>query len=185
MEICLTFGEMAEFWIANANCREVSVDECLAIARNAVFDCGLVPQLYYCKNPEVMCFCRSDCCYVLGAVKASGGMSSTMPHTSAYTLRYDATACVGCGHCVARCPMGAVSMGEDGRCEHAPTCVACGQCALVCPVGARLLAAKPPDQVAPLPENFAEGYRWRSEDRMAKGYIADFTGSRLPAWKGV
>lgn len=184
MEICLTFGEMAEFWIERAGCREVSIDECLGIARNAVFECGLVPQLYFSKNPEVMCFCRSDCCYVLGAVKASGGMTSTMPHMSAYLLKYDAEKCVGCGACVKRCPMGAVSMNAGMRCEHDKTCVACGQCALVCPAGARTLAAKAPDQISILPDDFVESYRWRSEDRMAKGYISDFTGSRLPAWKG-
>ena len=49
----------------------------------------------------------------------------------------DPTKCVGCHTCQGMCPMGAISVGDDGKCKIDPTkCVHCGTCASVCPVNA-------------------------------------------------
>ncbi len=176
---CLMFGEMAEYWLENESAQEIPIEECLAIAQKAVYDDGLIPQLYYSRNPEILCFCDGDVCTALSAIKATGGMASSMQYTSAYTLAFDPTRCISCGTCIERCPMRAIQPSETG--DYYPTniCVGCGQCALVCPTSARILVPKADDEIAPLPSDLLESYQWRSEDRMANGYINDFTGSWL------
>lgn len=182
MEVCLMFGEMAQFWLDNKLGCEIPVQEALEIGRKAVFDKGLVPQLYFSKNPEVLCFCHSDCCNVLAAVRAAGGSATSMKNTSAYRLAYDRDACVRCGACAKRCAMETLRYDEEGYCLPNKVCIGCGQCALVCPTGARKLVEKSPDEICPLPNDLPESYRWYATDRMARGHISDFTGKRLGTW---
>ncbi len=47
------------------------------------------------------------------------------------------SACIGCHTCMAGCPVGAISVTEDGKCKIDPSkCIDCGTCFSVCPVGA-------------------------------------------------
>ena len=108
-----------------------------------------------------------------------------MPLASAYRLTCDMDACLHCGTCVRVCPMHAVTMGRDGVLDVGPTCAHCGQCVLACSAGARILVEKDHGPEACLPEDLLEDYRWRSEDRMARGYISDFTKPTIDVWAGM
>ena len=50
--------------------------------------------------------------------------------------------CRRCGRCVARCPHGALSMGEEGMEIYRDRCRGCGQCAAGCLAGALELCGK-------------------------------------------
>ena len=51
--------------------------------------------------------------------------------------KIDKDKCVGCGACVDTCPMGCISIGDDGKAEiDASICISCGSCRAVCPVEA-------------------------------------------------
>lgn len=44
--------------------------------------------------------------------------------------------CIGCGACVAECPVGCITL-QDGKCViNADECLECGACAGACPVDA-------------------------------------------------
>ena len=183
--LCLTFGDMAQYWLENGNGIEISKQECLDRAHAAVFESSCIPQVIYSKNPEVMCFCDAMYCHVLAGVKSTCGAAPSMPLASAYRLTCDMDACLHCGTCVRVCPMHAVTMGRDGVPDVGPTCAHCGQCVLACSAGARILVEKDHGPEARLPEDLLEDYRWRSEDRMARGYISDFTKPTIDVWAGM
>ena len=45
--------------------------------------------------------------------------------------------CIGCQSCKMTCPMGAISVNAEGKCEiDESKCVSCASCASVCPMGA-------------------------------------------------
>lgn len=49
----------------------------------------------------------------------------------------DKTKCIGCGTCVAICPVGAISFDEDGKARiDRKKCIRCGSCEASCPVEA-------------------------------------------------
>ncbi len=49
----------------------------------------------------------------------------------------DKNQCLGCGACVNMCPVGAISLGADGKAEINPEiCIKCKTCEGVCPVSA-------------------------------------------------
>ena len=49
----------------------------------------------------------------------------------------DCSKCVGCHTCQSMCPMGAILINANGKCEiDTSKCVSCGTCAAVCPVQA-------------------------------------------------
>ncbi len=183
--LCLTFGDMARYWLENGNGVEIGKQECLEQAHAAVYERSCIPQAIYSKNPEVVCFCDAAFCHVFAGVRSTAGRAPSMPLSSAYRLSLDPAACIRCGACVPACPMGAVGITVDGAVSVGPTCVECGQCVLVCPSGARILIEKERGPESRLPEDLLEDYRWRSEDRMARGYISDFTGSLIDVWAGM
>ena len=49
----------------------------------------------------------------------------------------DKKKCIGCGTCVAICPVGAISFGSDGKAQiDKSKCIHCGACQASCPVEA-------------------------------------------------
>ena len=49
----------------------------------------------------------------------------------------DKEKCIGCGACVADCPVEAITINDEGKAVINPEkCIGCGTCSAVCPVGA-------------------------------------------------
>ncbi len=48
--------------------------------------------------------------------------------------------CLGCGACMSMCPVGAISMDEDGKAViDKSICIKCKTCEGICPVGAIII----------------------------------------------
>ncbi|RLC35171.1 ferredoxin [Candidatus Shapirobacteria bacterium] len=51
--------------------------------------------------------------------------------------KVDKSICVGCGACVAVCPVNAITIGEDGKAHiDQDKCTHCGLCQQTCPLDA-------------------------------------------------
>jgi ferredoxin len=91
---------------------------------------------------------------------------------SNYLARFDAATCKGCGLCVKRCPMEAVTLvasdlatNKKGKIAmvDADACIGCGVCAYKCPAKSITLdqrgkTADPPDDVKEYVERFIKDF---------------------------
>ncbi len=96
--------------------------------------------LMHTANPNGICNCCGDCCYLFRSQRRRG--SQGFWPESPYVISFDAGRCVGCGRCVQRCHFGVFS--REGRAVTADTstCVGCGICANTCPAHALELVGR-------------------------------------------
>ncbi len=134
-EVCFTFDKSARHTVAQGFARPVSKEEALAIMKQAE-DAGLVHKAFHNgfnvnKDENSICNCCKDCCdtFTLWRNGATPLVNSTN-----YLSIIDADACTGCGICVERCPVDAVSLNSDNIAERVESyCIGCGICARFCP----------------------------------------------------
>ena len=153
LESCLTFDDAALNDVVTGKGRKISLEEALTKV-DAARKAGLVLQPSNSQNPIVMCTCCSCCCGVLRNIKMQPEPAEMV--ANAFIARYDAEACIGCGMCVAVCPMAAVTLGEV--IDFNPVrCIGCGLCAGVCPTQAVVMVRKTAKQPA-IPKNTLATY---------------------------
>jgi len=87
------------------NIQRYSIDDGPGV-RTTVFVKGCPLRCKWCSNPESQSFKRQLC--------------------------YRYTSCKRCGKCVAKCPEGAITMGEDGLIFDREKCILCGKCVKTC-----------------------------------------------------
>ncbi len=154
METCFMFGSMAEYYIDNDMGRKVDAEEAIAILKDAQ-DAGLVTQPATAQNPTGMCSCCGDCCGVLMSIKKHPRPAELV--YSNHLAALDTDECTGCGACIDRCQMEALSMNSDGIAElDISRCIGCGLCVTACPSGALTLERKQEKEKFPLPKSGGE-----------------------------
>ena len=172
-ETCIFMGDPGRYMIDHGIGRQVTSEECIAEVKENM-EKGLVPEMIWTKTQEIMCQCCLCDCGVMGAYHAYGCEGEIMDYCSPYNLKYEADKCIGCGACVERCPMGAITLGDDGVCVMDRQCIRCGQCALICPVEARHLVAKPLDEIRMPDDDWKAKELTKARRRMLQGLIHDF-----------
>lgn len=170
MDVCLAFGDFADFYIENGLGRYITKEEALAHIRKCN-DLGNVVEVLNTKNVEVMCSCCSCCCTVLKAASIFGG--SSMNYSSNHHAVHDETACTKCGICIGRCSLHALKQNEAGQIEvDAQRCLGCGLCVTTCATSAMKLYRKPEGRLyLPPEENFMGLYDQQRATRRATGEI--------------
>ena len=89
-------------------------------------------------DPWFICNCCRHACGLLRSVTDLGITHGVAP--SSFWMIIDEDMCSGCELCVDRCPVGAVSMREDGVAQVThEKCLGCGVCEVVCGQGAMSL----------------------------------------------
>ncbi len=147
-ETCMAIGDMARNVIQYANGRAISREEALEIARMNEAD-GLVFQPSNTRKVEFICSCCGCCC---GMLRLQKMLPRPVDFWAAnYCASVNAEICSGCGICVERCQVNAVTI--DARAGIAVInpnrCIGCGNCVASCPAGAMSLLKKEKEIVPP------------------------------------
>jgi len=162
MEACLIFGWAADYYARNGLGRFITLEETLAILRQAE-EQGLVLQPGNSREIVNICCCCGDCCQVLLHLKRHP--KPALAAASPFTAELRKEECTGCEACIERCQMEALRMADRTAELDPDRCIGCGLCISSCPSGALVLARKPADLQAPVPKNQREAFAMRAAAR--------------------
>ena len=132
-ETCLSFGVAAEYYIENGLGREVTAEEAIAICEEAD-KAGLVHAGANTKHLSNLCNCCPCCCASMKGITQRGHDKHKYLN-ALFEAAVDGDRCSGCGECVQRCPVKAVTLDDTARVDG-EKCLGCGLCAGVCPTEA-------------------------------------------------
>jgi len=142
MEVCLWFGQRAEYAIERLGGRRVTRQEARALL-DRTEEAGLV-HMSRNTSEEIDFLCNCDrwhCEVITGVLKhAKPGMI----FNSGFRPRFDPQRCTACETCLDRCPAAALTMGDTAVPEvNLDRCFGCAVCATGCPEQAVGMEAKP------------------------------------------
>ena len=129
-ETCLAFGAAAEYYIENGWAREITPEECIKIIEETD-KAGLVHAGVNSKHLSNICNCCPCCCATMKGITKKG-YDKHMYLNALFESIIDQELCVGCGNCVERCPVDAITL-DDIATVNRDMCLGCGLCAGVCP----------------------------------------------------
>ena len=168
LESCLVHAPVAGVFASSSDIRAISKEEALRILQETE-DAGLVHStMNHRADAHYICNCCSCCCAVLRGMRETD-MPSAVAH-SGYVAAVDEEACVACGACEARCPMGAITLPEDVSVVDRLRCIGCGLCVSVCLTEALSLTPRPESERIEPPEDLRA---WMEERACERGIAFD------------
>ena len=154
LEVCLSFGPQARYYVDLGMARFIDQEEALEILERCE-EAGLVPEPDNSQRPLAICNCCGDCCGVLTNIKRHPRPAELV--VSNYYAEVDEDLCCACETCLDRCQMEAVTIGEEGVAViDLDRCIGCGLCVTTCETGALSLKPKPEDRRREPPAKFSE-----------------------------
>lgn len=142
LDVCLLLGRFAEFCVERGFARKVEVKEALE-ALDRAEEAGLVHVTDNCQERgNFVCNCCGCCCGILRGITKLDRPTSVAK--SGYIVTLDAAECAGCGVCVDRCHVRAITSTDDGVAIDFDRCIGCGLCNLVCPTDALTMKRRDP-----------------------------------------
>jgi NAD-dependent dihydropyrimidine dehydrogenase PreA subunit len=152
-ENCLIFGRGAELYHDRGIGRYIDQEEALDILKKAE-DAGLVLQPSNSKDIVNICCCCGCCCGVLRTIKQHPKPATIV--SSPFTCEAVQETCIGCGVCVNRCQMDAISLEEDKVVLDQDRCIGCGLCVPTCLTDSLSLIRKPESDQRHVPKTFLD-----------------------------
>ena len=141
-ETCLAVGSMARTARLSSIGREITRGEAIEVIEQNQKQ-GLVLQPSNSQKAEFICSCCGCCCGMLR-------MQQSLPKpvdfwATNFYAAVDRDTCEGCGVCVKRCQVGAVSISarKQPAAVDRDRCIGCGVCVPACPVQSINLVKKP------------------------------------------
>lgn len=142
MEVCMWFGNMAEYAIERLGARKMTTAEAKKVLDTAE-EAGLV-HMSRNTTEDVNFICNCDrwhCEVIKGVLKQS---KPALFFNSGFQPRFDSDLCTACETCIERCPSEALAMGDnDLPAVNLDRCFGCAVCATGCPSEAIVMESKP------------------------------------------
>jgi electron transport complex protein RnfB len=131
----------------------ITQEEALSVLEKAE-EIGLVHTVNnVAKGMGYVCNCCGCCCGILRGIN-DWGIGNSVAHANYYAV-IDQDECLGCGTCVGRCQVHAVSEREGIAFVDKERCIGCGLCVTGCPHDVARLQRKPDAEVVDPPADFA------------------------------
>ena len=151
-DVCLQLGPFAEFMKERGFGREITKEEALDVLKRSV-EAGLIhTSSNTLDRIDYICNCCTCCCGPLKMLRTLNAPVRSI--SSNYEAAVDADTCIGCGECVDRCQMDAVTLNDEIAVIDLDRCIGCGVCVYHCPVDSLSLVPRS-DFVEP-PKSFKE-----------------------------
>jgi NAD-dependent dihydropyrimidine dehydrogenase PreA subunit len=147
-ETCLAIGSMARMARLSHIGREIPRNEAISIIEKNQ-EQGLVLQPSNTEEAEFICSCCGCCCGMLSIQK---NLPKPLDFwASNFYAAVDRETCEGCGVCVKRCQVGAVSVAQKNQpaVVNQDRCIGCGVCVPACPAQSITLVKKPAEVKPP------------------------------------
>jgi ferredoxin len=137
---CLHLDHIGRYFIEHGFGKPISKEEAKKVLLEAEKD-GLVHKTFHYdfdlnKKENAICNCCKCCCIIFQSY-----YRGIMPfHTkTSYIAKIDETKCKGCGICVEKCPIEAITLIDGKSHIDESKCIGCGVCVQQCPEKARTL----------------------------------------------
>jgi len=142
MQVCMTFGDMADYTIERLGARPVNQAQALEILDQAE-EAGLI-HMSRNTSEDITFLCNCDrwhCEVVTTMLKQP---KPGLVFNSGFEPKFDPQLCIACGLCLERCPSEALTMEEnDVPLVDLDRCFGCAVCATGCSEDAIVMEAKP------------------------------------------
>ena len=145
---CLHFGNIGRYFIEHNLGKPISKEGAKLVLKEAEEE-GLVHKTFHDDfnldmKENAICNCCKCCCILFQTYYR--GIFAFHTITS-YIAEIDECKCVGCGICVDKCPIEAVSLIDGIVHDDEHKCIGCGVCVHHCPENARSLKRTEPREV--------------------------------------
>jgi Pyruvate/2-oxoacid:ferredoxin oxidoreductase delta subunit len=141
MDVCMFFGQTAEFAIERLGARALSKKEARDVLDQAE-EAGLV---HMCHNTtdDIRFLCNCDRWHCSAIKRVLAQPKPGLLFNSGFEPKFDPDECSTCETCIGRCPPEALTMGEDDMPKvDFNRCFGCAVCATGCPSEAITMIAK-------------------------------------------
>ncbi|HAI22023.1 MAG TPA: hypothetical protein DCM14_09065 [Clostridiales bacterium UBA8153] len=115
------------------------------------------------KGVNYVCNCCGCCCGILRGI-VEYGLKDSVAHAN-YHCVVDGEDCSGCGVCVQRCQVKAITVEDSIAVADKQRCVGCGLCVPTCAAGATQLRLRPESEVVEPPEDIGAWAALRKANR--------------------
>ncbi len=173
IDVCMPLGYSAKYLAERGAAKLITVEEGMQVLRRAE-DAGLVHCASNTRDKiDYICNCCPCCCGILGSITRLKGAVSR-PESNFYSV-IQAENCTGCGVCVDRCPVKAISLDDVAVVDQA-LCIGCGLCVSGCDFEAAVLVRKA-NSVEPPADVREMMMRMAQEKGRAEGFMANLVAS--------
>jgi electron transport complex protein RnfB len=156
---CLTFSPFER----PSSSADVSKEEALEFLEKAE-EIGLVHTVSnVMKGVGYVCNCCGCCCAIIRGINEYGIENSVAQAN--YFAVIDPDECLGCGTCIERCQVHAITEKDGVSVVDRKRCIGCGLCATGCPNNVARLEPKPESEIVHPPADFATWGRERLLNR--------------------